>query len=221
MTTATLSGPMLPPKSGGKPKQVMLLLHGYGADGADLIGLGQEWRELWPEMLFVAPNAPEACAQNPSGYQWFPLDVERIGGRIEGAATARPVLINFLIDLWAQTGLSARDTVICGFSQGAMMALHVGTSLDQAPIALVAFSGALIPPEGFATARYAKPPIALIHGDLDRVVDPELSRESAQVLADAGFEVRLHISPGTGHGIAPDGLDFATVFLRSRKALSG
>jgi phospholipase/carboxylesterase len=212
---------MLPPKSGGKPKQVMLLLHGYGADGADLIGLGQEWRELWPDMLFVAPNAPYPCDQIATGYQWFPVNGPLPMRRVDGAAMARPVLINFLIDLWAQTGLSARDTVICGFSQGAMMALHVGTSLDQAPIALVAFSGALIPPEGFATARYAKPPIALIHGDLDGVVDPDLSRESAQVLADAGFEVRLHISPGAGHGIAPDGLDFATVFLRSRNALKG
>lgn len=220
MTTATLSGPMLPPKSGGRPKQVMLLLHGYGADGADLIGLGQQWRELWPDMLFVAPNAPDPCAQNPGGYQWFPLNVDRIGGRIEGAAQARPVLINFLIDLWAQTGLSARDTVICGFSQGAMMALHIGTSLDLAPIAVVSFSGALIPPPGFGTARYAKPPVALIHGELDRVVDPNLSRESAQVLADAGFEVRLHISPDVGHGISPDGLDFATLFLRSQVALS-
>lgn len=218
--TVKLSGPMLPPLSGGKARQVMLLLHGYGADGADLIGLGQHWRELWPDMVFVAPNAPQPCAQNPAGYQWFPLDVERIGGRIEGAAAARPVLINFLIDLWAQTGLGPRETVICGFSQGAMMALHVGTSLDLPPIAVVSFSGALIPPDGFATARYARPPIALIHGAQDQVVDPGLSRESAQLLADAGFEVRLHISPGVGHGIDPEGLDFATLFLRSRRELA-
>ena len=219
--TPKLSGPMLPPKSGGPARQLMVLLHGYGANGADLIGLGQEWRELWPDMAFVAPNAPEVCAQNPRGFQWFPIDVDRIAGRIKGAAAARPVLINFLIDLWAQTGLTARDTVICGFSQGAMMALHVGTSLDSAPIAVVAFSGALIPPDGFADGRYAKPPIALIHGELDQVVDADLSRESAQVLADAGYEARLFISPGVGHGIAPDGLDFATLFLRSRPALGG
>lgn len=217
--TPKLSGPMLPPKSGGVPKQLMVLLHGYGADGADLIGLGYQWRELWPDMAFIAPNAPDPCAQNPSGYQWFPLSGAPIAGRVEGAAAARPVLINFLIDIWAQTGLSARDTVLCGFSQGAMMALHIGTSLDTAPIGLVAFSGALIPPEGFGGAKFARPPVALIHGDEDRVVDPELSRQSAQILADAGYEVRLHISPGTGHGIAPDGLDFATAFLLSRSAL--
>ena len=208
-----LSGPMLPPKSGGLPKQIMVLLHGYGADGADLIGLGREWGELWPDMLFVSPNAPEICERSAGGYQWFPLNVDRIAGRIEGAATARPIIVSFLMDLWAQTGLTAADAILCGFSQGAMMALHVGTSLDQELRAVVAFSGALIPAEGFLEARFAKPPVALIHGEFDPVVDPDLSRESAQVLADAGFEVRLHISPGVGHGIAPDGLQFATDFL--------
>ena len=213
-----LSGPMLPPKSGGLPKQIMVLLHGYGADGADLIGLGRQWRELWPDMLFVAPNAPQICDVNPGGYQWFPLQADRISGRIEGAAEARPVLVDFLIDLWAQTGLSATETILCGFSQGAMMALHVGTSLDRQLIGIVAFSGALIPPDGFGDSYFAKPPIALIHGEFDQVVDPNLSRESAQILADAGFETRLHISPNTGHGIAEDGLVFATEFLLQQMA---
>jgi phospholipase/carboxylesterase len=170
-------------------------------------------------MLFVSPNAPESVSPNFPGYQWFPLNVERITGRIEGAAKARPVIVNFLIDLWAQTGLTAADTVLCGFSQGAMMALHVGTSLDQPLRGVVAFSGALVPPEGFAEGRYAKPPIVLIHGELDQVVDPNLSRESAQVLADAGFDVRLHITIGTGHGIAPDGLQVATEFLLKQMPL--
>src|SRR6185369_7920637 len=153
------------------------------------------WRELWPDMLFVSPNAPDICAANPAGFQWFPLNVDRIGGRIEGAANARPAIVSFLIDLWAETGLTAADTILCGFSQGAMMALHVGTSLDQPLLGIVAFSGALIPPDGFTDDYFAKPPVVLIHGELDAVVDPALSRESAQVLADAGFEVRLHISP--------------------------
>jgi phospholipase/carboxylesterase len=208
-----LSGPLLPPRSGGLPRQVMVLLHGYGADGADLIGLGREWGDLWPDMLFVSPNAPDPCERSAGGYQWFPLSGAPIAGRVEGAASARPVLVSFLMDLWAQTGLTAADTILCGFSQGAMMALHVGTSLDQKLRAIVAFSGALIPAEGFLEGRFAKPPVALIHGEVDQVVDPDLSRESAQILADAGFEVLLHISPGIGHGIAADGLQFATDFL--------
>jgi len=210
--TAKLSGPMLPPRSGGPARQAMVLLHGYGADGSDLIALGQQWGELWPDMMFISPNAPQACDMNPGGFQWFPLNVDRIAGRIEGADKARPVIVNFLIDLWGQTGLTARDTVLVGFSQGAMMALHVGVSLDQDLAAIIAFSGALILPDG----PRAKPPIALIHGEFDQVVAPNLSREAAQVLQDDGYDVALHISPGIGHGIAPDGLEFATDFLLAR-----
>lgn len=211
--TTTLSGPMLPPQSGGAPKQVMVLLHGYGADGADLLSLGYEWRARWPDMLFVAPNAPTVCAANPGGFEWFPLGPDRIAGRIVGTEAARPVLVNFLIDLWAQTGLGPADTVLVGFSQGAMMALHVGTGLDRPLAAIVAFSGGLVPPPGFAEGRFARAPVAVVHGDMDGVVDPDLSREAAQVLGAKGFEVALHISAGTGHGIAPDGLAFATAFL--------
>lgn len=215
MKTATLSGPMLPPKSGGPARQAMVLLHGYGADGRDLISLGYEWREQYEDMLFVSPNAPEACAQNPGGFQWFPLDVDRIGSRIVGVETARPVVVNFLMDLWAQTGLTAAETVLCGFSQGAMMALHVGTSLDRPLAGIIAFSGAFTPAAGFAEGRFARPPVALIHGELDQVVPVELSREAQAALTAAGFDARLHISPAMGHGISRDGLDFAAAFLSS------
>jgi phospholipase/carboxylesterase len=208
-----LSGPMMPPKSGGQPRQLMVILHGYGADGQDLISLGYQWRELWPDMLFVAPNAPDVCEMNPSGFQWFPLKADRIAGRIEGAANARPVIVNFHIDLWAQSGIAPANTVLVGFSQGAMMALHVGTSLDQQVAGIVAFSGAFTPAEGFGSGQFARPPVALIHGDLDGVVDPALSRAAAKDLLADGFDATLHISPGTGHGISPDGLDFATSFL--------
>ncbi len=211
--TTPLSGPMLPPKSGGAPKQLMVLLHGYGADGSDLISLGIQWRELWPDMLFVSPNAPDPCAQSPSGFQWFPLKPDRIAGRIEGAANARPVIVNFLIDLWAQSGVTPANTVLVGFSQGAMMSLHVGTSLDQQLAGIVAFSGAFVPADGFGDGSFARPPVALIHGDQDGVVASQLSKDAADLLAADGFDVSLHFSKGVGHGIAPDGLEFATSFL--------
>ena len=215
--TTTLSGPMLPPKSGGAPKQLMVLLHGYGADGADLLGLGWEWRDLWPDMLFVAPNAPDPTPFG-MGYQWFPIREDRSAPWGEGAAKARPILINFLMDLWSQTGLTAADTILCGFSQGAMMALNVGTSLDQQLKGIVAFSGAFIPADGFETHRFAKSPIALIHGDQDTVVDPDLSRDAEATLKAAGLDARLHISEGTPHGISADGLEFATAFLLEQMA---
>jgi phospholipase/carboxylesterase len=206
---AKLSGPLLPPRNGAAPEQIVVLLHGYGADGSDLIGLGTHWGQMLPDALFVAPNAPTPCAGNPFGFEWFPLAVDRIAGRIEGARNAAPVIVEFLEDLWAQTGLTAADTFLTGFSQGAMMSLHVGTAL---PARLKAFVAA----DGFPQAD--KPAVALIHGELDQVVDPGLSRQAAKELAAAGYDTRLHISPGIAHGISPDGLDFATAFLTGQSA---
>ncbi|MBN9310422.1 dienelactone hydrolase family protein [Devosia sp.] len=208
---AKLSGPMLPPQSGGAAKQAVVLLHGYGADGSDLISLGHHWGPLLPDALFVSPNAPSPAAGNPFGFQWFALQVDRIAGRIEGAKQAAPVLVEFLEDLWRQSGLTAADTYLVGFSQGAMMALHVGTVLPGPLKGIVAFSGAFVPADSFPAGD--KPPVALIHGELDQVVDPQLSLEAADTLAAAGYDVTLHISRGVAHGIAPDGLDFATAFL--------
>jgi phospholipase/carboxylesterase len=190
----------------------MVLLHGYGADGSDLIALGTQWRTLFPDMLFVAPNAPWVCGQNPGGHEWFSLSGERSVARLEGAAQARPVIVNFLIDLWAQTGLSPRETVLCGFSQGAMMALNVGLSLDQKVAAIVGFSGLLIPPP----EPWVTPPVALIHGELDGVVPFAAGEAAVTALRNKGVEVVFHASAGLGHGIGADGLDFATGFLTGK-----
>jgi phospholipase/carboxylesterase len=211
-----LSGPMLAPRSGKPPRQIVVLLHGYGADGEDLIDLGRLWGEAMPDALFVSPNAPNRCAGNPFGYEWFPLQVDRIAGRIEGAREAAPVIRAFLDDLWAQTGLSAADTFLVGFSQGAMMALHVGTASESPFKGIVAFSGALVPAADFGAAEHARPPVVLIHGDVDQVVDPQLSRDAETALKSAGFEASLHLLAGLGHGISPEGLALATDFMRGR-----
>jgi len=211
--TAKLSGPMVPPKNGGAPKQAIVLLHGYGSDGQDLIGLAGYWRDLLPDALFVAPNAPEPCRDNPSGYQWFPVDFSRPEYRFDGASRAQPVIAGFLQDLWAQTGLTAKDTILGGFSQGAMMALHVGLTLDEALMGVIGFSGALIAPAGFADYAGPKPPVCLVHGDHDPVVDPELSKLAAATLRGKGFSVNYQIEAGAGHTIAEDGLAFASQFI--------
>jgi phospholipase/carboxylesterase len=213
-----LSGPLVPPASGEAPRQAVVLLHGYGSDGADLIGLAHYWRDLMPEALFVAPNAPTRCRINPGGYEWFDVDPERPSFRLEGVAGARPVIAEFLSDLWSQTGLTAADTLLVGFSQGAMMALHVALTLDDAVMGVIGFSGALIVPPGLLDQPAARPPICLVHGDEDTVVPVELSEMAAATLRDKGFEVRLHISRGAPHTIAPDGLAFAGAFIADRLA---
>lgn len=215
----TLSGPMLPPRSGKVPKQLVVLLHGYGSDGSDLISLATHWQDLLPDALFVSPNAPETSRENPLGFQWFALDIDRATSRLENLPGAAPVLLDFLKALWTETGLSARNTILVGFSQGAMMALHTGLLLDEALLGIIAFSGAFVEPQGFGSEGGARPPVCLVHGAVDAVVDPALSEQAAAVLRARGFEVSYHVSPQTGHGISPDGLGFASAFIAGISAL--
>lgn len=210
-----LSGPMLPPASGDAPKQAVVLLHGYGSDGNDLIGLAPHWQGTLPEALFVAPNGPASCDGFAAGYQWFEIDFagDKLASRQTGVIQARPILSQFLNDMWAQTGILPENTILAGFSQGAMMALHVGLSFDTPLMGIIAFSGAFLPPEHFDAADHPRTPVCLVHGALDDVVAPELSAEADTQLRQAGYEVHYHVSPGTPHSIAPDGLAFATAFI--------
>ncbi|MFD2647562.1 alpha/beta hydrolase [Devosia albogilva] len=214
--TAKLSGPMLLPKSGAQPTMAVVLLHGYGSDGNDLIGLAPYWQDLLPEALFVSPNAPDPCRMLSAGYQWFDVAFEgdRLASRQTGVETARPVLVEFLEAMWAQTGITPERTLLGGFSQGAMMALHTGLSMDRPLMGIVAVAGAFLPPKDFGTRPHAKPPVCLIHGDMDDVVAPERSAEADAALRAAGYDVSYHVSPGTAHSISPDGLAFATEFIR-------
>jgi phospholipase/carboxylesterase len=212
-----LSGPMLAPLSGGAPKQLVVLLHGYGSNGDDLIGLAPAWQPILPDALFLSPNAHEPVPGYPSGYQWFApaMSGDRVAARQSGLAAAAPVLVEFLTQLWAQTGLSAKDTILSGFSQGAMMALHTGLSLPEPLMGIIAFSGSFSPAANFGAPDLPKPPVCIVHGDMDQVVEPAASAAANTALLAAGYDVHYHVSPGVGHGIAPDGLAFATDFIKT------
>lgn len=210
-----LSGPMVAPKSGAeKPSQLVVLLHGYGSDGQDLISLAPYLQDILPDAMFVAPNAPSACDMNSSGYQWFPLDLDRDISRLEGSANARPVIDGFLKDLWAETGLSAKETLLVGFSQGAMMSLDVGLRLEDDLMGILAFSGGVIDPENISSAITAKPPVLLVHGADDDVVPVRMSVLGCEALKEAGVNAQIHISPATPHSISQDGLEAGRAFVR-------
>ena len=211
-----LSGPMVPPPSGIQPSHAVVLLHGYGSNGSDLIALAPPLQEALPHALFLAPNAPEPCQGNPFGFQWFALDYEtdRVANRQQGLPLAAPVLQEFLDDLWSQTAIAPERTILAGFSQGAMTALHAGLSLPEPLLGIVAFSGAFVPPAGFGGGGLAQPPVCLVHGDHDEVVDPRFSAEAEAALRSAGVQVSLHVCRGVTHGISPDGLAFAIDFIR-------
>lgn len=210
--SVTLSGPMVVPES-GNADHLVVLLHGYGSDGNDLIALAPHFKPILPNAIFVAPNAPQPCAINPMGFEWFPLDLDRDISRLTGIGATRPLIAGFLSDLWAQTGLSADKTILIGFSQGAMIALDSGLRLAEPLMAILSFSGGLVAPEEISAELKSKPPVCLVHGDRDDVVPPAMSLAGAKALEGLGVRVKLHLCEGAGHTIAADGLAFAQRFV--------
>ena len=195
----------------GSTRSAVVFIHGYGANGADLLSLADPLGEHLPDTLFVAPDAPETCEGIPMGYQWFPIpwidgssqEVSRLGMQ---AAVAD--LNAFLDALMVDNDLLPEQVVLFGFSQGTMMSLHLGPRREDPFAGVIGFSGALVPP------------VLLVHGDQDEVVPAQSMPEAAEALQSAGFkDVFAHIQKGTGHGIAPDGLSVALAFMRDKLGL--
>lgn len=213
---AMIDGPRVQAKS-GSPRQLVVFLHGYGADGADLIEIGRQWRAFLPDADFVAPNAPERCVMSPMGRQWFPLTMRDPDERWRGVVAARPVLDAFLDAELAARGLDERALGLVGFSQGTMMALHTGLRRRVAPRAIVGYSGLLVegPGQGVeGPTAFARPPsVLLAHGEEDELIPVEALMMSANALADLNAPTQWHLSAGLGHGIDQAGLIHGGLFL--------
>ena len=206
----------------GEDNSLVIFLHGYGADGADLLGLADPLSEHLPDTVFVAPNAPEQCTGNPMGYQWFPIPW--IDGSSEeeserGMTQAVDDLNAYVDATMEEEGVSEAETILVGFSQGTMMALHIAPRREDQFAGIVAFPGRLLRPELLADEAKSKPPVVLIHGDQDDVVPPISMPEAGDALQEAGFPVYGHVMKGTGHGIAPDGLGVALSFIGQQLGL--
>lgn len=204
------------PAQGGVARSLVIFLHGYGADGADLLGLADVLAPHLPGTVFAAPDAPDRPALAPYGYQWFPIP--RFDGSTE--EEARAGLLRSAADLdafidarLAAHGLAESSLALVGFSQGAMMALHVAPRRAEAMAGVVAISGRLMEPEALAGAARVKPPVLVMHGDQDEVVPFAEMARAGNALTRAGFETFGHVMQGSGHGIAPDGLSVALRFL--------
>ncbi|MBN9086354.1 MAG: prolyl oligopeptidase family serine peptidase [Reyranella sp.] len=208
-----LEGPSHGPHGGGKPGHLVVLLHGYGADGNDLIGLAPVLAPLMPDVVFHAPNAPYPCEGNPFGYQWF--GISRLDPKItaEGVRSAAPFVDSFLDDTMAQYGLDESKTVLIGFSQGTMMSLHVGLRREKPLAGIIGFSGLLAAPEALGKEIKSRPPVLLLHGDSDEMIPPMMTERAAEVLRQHGVPTRMHIAQGVGHGIDQTGLSHAARFL--------
>ncbi|MBU2982744.1 dienelactone hydrolase family protein [Lentibacter algarum] len=207
----------------GSTRSVVVFLHGYGANGADLLGLADPLGEHLPDTLFIAPDAPEACAGAPMGFQWFPIawiDNSSEEESERGMRAAAEDLNAFLDGILVDEDLLPEQMVLFGFSQGTMMALQVAPRREDEVAGIIAFSGRLLAPELLKDEAVSKPPVLLVHGDADDVVPPQSLPEAAEALQEAGFkEVFAHIMKGTAHGIAPDGLSVALAFMRDKLSL--
>jgi len=218
---AELNGPRLEPRAGAAVRQLVVFLHGYGADGNDLIDLGRAWQPSLPNAAFVSPHAPERCAMAGAGRQWFGLTFRDPDERWRGVNSAAPILERFLDAELKRRDLPASALALVGFSQGTMMALHVGLRRAVAPAAIVGYSGLLaLPsgakPEAVQTDIRAKPPVLLVHGDRDDLIPVQALFLAAQGLVALGVPVEWHLSAGIGHGIDGEGLRHGGEFLARR-----
>ncbi|MEO0402179.1 MAG: alpha/beta fold hydrolase [Pseudomonadota bacterium] len=220
--TQVLQAGRVEPQS-GELRSIVVFLHGYGANGADLLGLAEPLKEHLPDTLFVAPDAPEEIPGYAGGLQWFPIPW--IDGSSEeeaerGLVAASADLNAFLDALMVDEDVLPEQVVLFGFSQGTMMALHVAPRREDALAGIVAFSGRLLNPEVLADEVLSRPSILLVHGDQDDVVPPQSLPQAAEALQEAGWkDVFAHVMEGTAHGIAPDGLSVALAFMRDKLGL--
>jgi phospholipase/carboxylesterase len=212
--TFQLSGPSRPPASGGKPSRLVVLLHGLGADGNDLIGLAPYWAPLLPEAEFLSPNAPFPCDMAPYGYQWFSSQDRSPPAVLAGVRAAAPILDSFLDTALAERGLADRDLALVGFSQGTMMSLFVGLRRAQPPAGVLGYSGRLIAPELLADELRSRPPILLVHGTEDPLVPFQSLAAAEASLVAAGVPTQTLVCPGIGHSIDEDGLRRGGQFLK-------
>jgi phospholipase/carboxylesterase len=209
-----LDGPRLAPAAGGAAKQLVVFLHGFGADGNDLIGLGREWAKLLPHAAFVSPHAPEPCGMAPMGRQWFDLTLGDMRAIALGVKKAAPSLDVFLDAELKRLGLGARALALVGFSQGTMMALAVGLKRHPAPAAIVGYSGALATVEALPKDPASAPAVLLVHGEMDEVIPVDAMLIAREQLAQAGLAVEWHMAQGIGHGIDAEGLRLGGAFLK-------
>jgi phospholipase/carboxylesterase len=210
--TEQLDGPRWGPASGGQAKQLVVLLHGLGADGFDLIDIAPLWGAALPEAGFAAPHAPFPCDMAPYGRQWFSVQDRTAARIVAGVGAALPCLDAFLDAELARLGLPASAMALAGFSQGAMMTLASGLRRRPTPAALLAYSGRLIYPLPDDLSH--APPVLLVHGEADDIVPVAGSREAESALRAKGVAVEALYRPRLAHGIDDEGLEAGRKLLQ-------
>jgi phospholipase/carboxylesterase len=208
-----LSGPTLEPLGGRKPEQLVIMCHGVGSDGDDLIGLAPYFQKVLPGARFVSPHAPYNFDGAPTGYQWFSLQDMSLEARNEGTRASAPILDAFIDEQLAACGLEDKDFALVGFSQGTMMSLHVGLRRAVPCAGIIGYSGMLIDSDSLGSEIAAKPPVLLCHGQADDVVPFDFMPAALEVLRQAGVSAEGLARPGLGHGLDDDSVKAGMFFL--------
>jgi phospholipase/carboxylesterase len=211
-----LEGPRLGPAAGGAPKSLVVLLHGLGADGNDLISLAPYWAQALPHTAFVSPHAPFPCDMAPYGRQWFSLQDRTPPMILAGVKAAAPILDAFIDAELKRHALSDDRLALVGFSQGTMMSLYVAVRRARAIAGVVGYSGALIGADLLASEAKSKPPVLLVHGEADDIVPFQAMAAAAAGLRAADIAVETLARPGLPHSIDDEGLSRGGRFLMDR-----
>ena len=214
-----LSGPSLAPSSGGAARSLVILLHGVGADGNDLIGLAPQLARALPDTAFISPNAPYSCDMAPMGYQWFSIQNPDPALRLAEIRQTAEILNGFIDAQLAANGLEDDRLALVGFSQGTMMSLFTAPRREHACAGIMAYSGRMEGGADLAAEIKSRPPVMMVHGDQDELLPVTSMTDAAQRLRDNGIEVETHVRPGLGHGIDEVGVQIGTDFLG--RALAG
>ena len=196
----------------GPAKRIIIFLHGWGADGADLMDLSPAMAMEFSDAVFLSPDGPEPCSANPMGRQWFPLDGDQ-ASIDAGPDKAFPFIKGLIENICEETGLGLDAVSLIGFSQGGMMTLHTATRLSAPIHAAISFSGALLAPDKLAASITAKPSVLLIHGQDDQVVPFQAMAMAEDVLVQADVTVKSVGREGLGHGIDGEGFAEAVKFI--------
>ena len=209
-----LNGPEFGPADGGEISQLVILCHGLGADGNDLIGLAPHFAHVMPNAKFLSPNAPFPCDMSPSGYQWFSLQERSEEAMLTGAQMAHPIFDAFIDQQLETHNLTEDKLALIGFSQGTMMSLFTAPRREQAVAGVVGYSGRLIGKDLTSEETRCRPPMVMINGDKDELVPAHLQPIAVEALSAVGIEIEGHIRPGLGHSIDEEGISIAREFLQ-------